>query len=182
MRIDERCIRQTEAEMARLKEALSEAFGKRGGSSSGRAAWKAAADDFHRYESPVFALWSDEARDGILQGKGAWREGAVRYLALSPRFHRSGYLRDRLCHLLKRCELSEKERDALRCVLLETLVRRPSTGRFRHDCQLAARWADDKFTARLCELSMRKDGWTRGRARRMLDVIEQNKRLWRQAD
>ncbi|MCR6479647.1 hypothetical protein NU688_26060 [Variovorax sp. ZS18.2.2] len=177
MKIDERCIRQTEAEMARLKNSLSEAFGKRGGSPSARAAWKAAAEDFNRYESPLFALWSDEARDGILQGKGAWREGAMRYLALSPRFHRSGYLRDRLCHLLKRCELSGNEREELRGILLETLVRRPSTGRFRHDCQLAARWADDAFIARVRELVTRKDGWTRGRAQRMLDVVEQRKRL-----
>lgn len=178
MRIDERCIRQTEAEMARLKNSLSEAFGKRVNSPSARTAWKAAAENFHRYESPVFALWSDEAREGILQGKGAWREGAMLYLALSPRFHRSGYLRDRLCHLLKQCELSRNEREELRAILLQTLVRRPSTGRFRHDCQLAARWADDEFTARVRELAMRKDGWTRGRAQRMLDVIEQNEKLW----
>jgi len=178
MRIDERCIRQTEAEMARLKKSLNEASEKRGRSPSARVAWKAAAEDFRRYESPVFALWSNEARDGILQGKGAWREGAMLYLALSPRFLRSGYLRDRLCHLLKRCELSGNEREELRGILLETLVRRPSTGRFRHDCQLAARWADDAFTARVRELATRKDGWTRGRAQRMLDVIGQNKKLW----
>ena len=178
MRIDERCIRQTEAEMARLKNSLSEAFGKRDNSPSARTAWKAAAENFHRYESPVFTLWSDEAREGILQGKGAWREGAMLYLELSPRFLRSGYLRDRLCHLLKRCELSGKERGELRRILLETLVRRPSTGRFRHDCQLAGRWADDAFTARVRELATRKDGWTRGRAQRMLDVVEQNKNLW----
>ncbi len=178
MRIDERCIRQTEAELTRLAHALNEAFRRRGESKSAWAAWQAAAERCRRYESPVFELWSDEARDGILQGKGAWREGAMRYLDLSPRFFRSGYLRDRLCRLLKQCELSERERGELRRILLENLVRRPSTGRFRHDCQLAARWADDEFMVRIRELSMRKDGWTRGRAQRMLDVVEQNKKLW----
>lgn len=178
MRIDERCIRQTEAELVRLAKALDEAFARRSGSRSQWEAWKTAAENFHRYESPVFALWSDEARDEILHGKGAWREGAMRYVAMSPRFFRSGYLRDRLCHLLKQCDLSERERSELLHSLLETLVRRPSTGRFRHDCQLAARWANDEFTVRVRDLSARKDGWTRGRAQRMLDVIEQNKSLW----
>ncbi|KAF1066887.1 hypothetical protein [Variovorax sp.] len=178
MTIDERCIRQTEAEIARLEKALEEAFERRGASRSAWEAWKAAAERFRCYRSPVFELWSDEARVAILQGNGAWRESAMLYLALSPRFLRSGYLRDRLCHLLKQCDLSMCERSELRAILLETLVRRPSTGRFRHDCRLAARWADDEFTARVRELSTRKDGWVRGRARRMLDVIEQNEKLW----
>ncbi|WP_143713527.1 hypothetical protein [Variovorax sp. RO1] len=180
MKIDERCIRQTEVELARLEEALKEAFKQRGGSASGPrwVAWKSAAERFHRYESPVFALWSDEARSGVLQGEGAWRESAMRYVALSPRFLRSGYLRDRLCHLLKQCALSGSERCELRRVLLDAVVRQPSVGRFRHDCQLAARWADEEFTSRVRALSQRKDGWTRGRAQRMLDAIEQNKNEW----
>jgi hypothetical protein len=178
MRIDERCIRQTEAELARLHQALSEAFKQRGSSASGKAAWEAAAERFRLYESPVFELWSDEARNGILRGEGFWRVSAMLYIELSPRFLRSGYLRDRLCHLLKQCELSHSECADVRRILLETLVRRPSVGRFRHDCQLAARWADDGFSAHVQELSNRKDGWIRGRAQRMLSAIEQNKRQW----
>jgi hypothetical protein len=177
MRIDERCIRQSEAELLRLQNGLDEAFTQRDNSRAAWADWKSAAESFHHYESPVFELWSDEARDGILQGEEAWRESAIQFVALSPRFFRSGYLRDRLCHLLKQCDLSEVERRELRKALLETLVRRPSTGRFRHDCQLAARCADREFTVHLRELSARKDGWTRGRAQRMLDAVEQNQRL-----
>jgi len=175
-KIDERCIRQTEAELGRLQQALSEAFKQRGSSASGWAAWKTAAERFRLYESPVFELWSDEAREGILRGEGSWRESAMLYIELSPRFFRSGYLRDRLCHLLKRCALSASESCNVRRILLETLVRRPSVGRFRHDCQLAARWADDEFSAHVQELSYRKHGWVRGRAQRMLNVILQNKR------
>lgn len=176
MRIDERCIRQTEAELARLEQALQEAFVQRGRSNSAWTAWKEAAERFRCYESPVFELWSDEARDRILQGNGGWRDAAMLYLRLSPRFFRSGYLRDRLCHLLKQCELSESERKDILKILLETLVRRPSTGRFSHDCRLAGRWADDEFTVRVRELSARKDRWTCGRAGRMLNAIEQEKR------
>jgi len=173
MKIDARTIRQTEAELVRLDAALSDAFKLRQASRSKWAEWTSAAERFRSYESPVFELWSDEARIGILQGKCAWRESAMSYVELSPRFFRSGYLRDRLCHLLKQCELSPRERSEIRKNLLDTLVRRPSVGRFRYDCQLAARWADDEFAARVLELSKRKDGWIRGRAQRMLSAIEQ---------
>jgi hypothetical protein len=173
MKIDARCIRQAEAEFFRLEKTLGEAFLQRGRSESARNAWKAAAERFHRYDSPVFALWSDEARSGILQGEGSWRESAMLYVEMSPRFFRSGYLRDRVCRLLKQCELSSAERVDIRRALLKTLVTQPSVGRFRHDCQLAARWADGEFTERVRALSNRKEGWTRGRAQRMLDAIEQ---------
>ncbi|MET3181223.1 hypothetical protein ABL840_33245 [Variovorax sp. NFACC27] len=176
MRIDQRCIRQTEAELRRRELALQEAFTQRGRSESAWSAWKVAAERLRSYESPVFELWSDEARKGILQGKGAWRESAILYVDLGPRFFRSGYLRDRLCHLLKQSDLSKQERSGVLKSLLTSLARRPSTGRFCHDCRLAGRWADDEFTTRVREISTHKDRWTGGRARRMLHAIEQDKR------
>ena len=176
-RIDERCIRQTEAELVRLHEALHEAFARRKASASRLTAWKSAAERFRLYDSQVFELWSDEAREGILRGENGWRESALLYLDRSPRFFRSGYLRDRLCYLLKQCELSEAERDDVRRILLESLERRPSVGRFGYDCRRAARWADKFFVARLEALAERKDGWTRGRARLMLGAIEYRKHL-----
>ncbi|NVM87197.1 hypothetical protein FHT32_000820 [Variovorax sp. SG517] len=175
MKIDHRCTRQTEAELKRRELALQEAFTQRGRSVSAWTAWKVAAERFRSYESPVFELWSDEAREGVLQGKGAWRESAILYIEMGPRFFRSGYLRDRLCHLLKQSDLSEQERSSVLRSLLTSLTRRPSTGRFCHDCRLAVRWADDEFAARVREISTRKDRWTGGRARRMLHAIEQDK-------
>lgn len=176
-RIDERRIRQTEAELTCLHEALHEAFARRKASASGLTEWKLAAERFRFYESPVFELWSEEAQEGILHGENGWRESALLYLDLGPRFFRSGYLRDRLCHLLKQCELAEAERDDVRRILLKSLERRPSVGRFGYDCRLAARWADKDFLARIKVLAERKDGWTRGRARLMLDAIEYRKHL-----
>jgi hypothetical protein len=169
-RIDVNCIRRTEAEFNRLSQAVHAAHAQRHTSKAALVAWRAAATTFHAYASPVFELWSDEARQGILQG-GDWREAALCYLELHPRFFRSGYLRDYLCHLLKQCVLSASERSRVLTALVFVLEACPMVGRFRYDCRLATRWADDAFVARLYVLANRKDAWVYGRSRRMLDCI-----------
>lgn len=170
-KVDLRCIRQTEAEFGRLQAELDEAVQRRYESAAARAAWTSAAGRFQQYESPLFELWGVDAREGIRTGRGGWRESALLYLDVQPRFFRSGYLRDHLCHVLKGCDLSKAEQDQLRASLLKTVPRRPSVGRFCHDCRLAARWADNRFEQALANLAALKDGWTRGRASRMLNAV-----------
>jgi hypothetical protein len=175
-RVDLRCIRQTEAQLGRLHAALHEAAQLRHASAAARAAWQLAAERFHRYNSPVFELWGKEAREGVRSGRDGWRESALLYLDAQPRFFRSGYLRDHLSHLLKGSNLSNDECEHLRATMLKAVPHRPSVGRFCYDCRLAARLSNARFEQALVELTALKDGWTRGRAQRMLSAVRATRR------
>ena len=170
--IDERLIRTTEADMNRLDAARRLAFVDRRSSSSKSEEWSRACEQFRTYSSPLWELWSLEAQRSIVEGGGYWRQTALLYLALSPRFFRSGYLRDVVCHRLKQASLQTEERKSVRDSLLRSLIRRPSTGGFVYDCRLAIKVADPLFIATLEALAAREDPWVRGRARRMLREIQ----------
>lgn len=131
-------------------------------------------EEFRSYQSPLWELWSAQAQASIVQSSGYWRRVALLYLELSPRFFRSGYLRDAVAHRLKQAALIASERKAVQASLLGALQRRPSTGHFVHDCRLAIQVADSCFLATLDQLCHQEDGWTRGRARRMRQAIQRH--------
>lgn len=136
------------------------------------AAWKKACATWHAHRNPLDALWLCEVGTAVRAGSGPWRNAAITYLEVSPRYHRSGYLRDHVCRLLKQSrELSEGELARIHAALLTGIERRPSVGGFKHDCRLAARWATPQFEAQLNRLARRKDNWISGRARRMAFAI-----------
>lgn len=166
--IDERLIRETEAEVNRLEATFKLAASHRHESASAKERWVRACDAFHRYESPLWELWTLEAQRDIVHQGGYWRAVAVLYLRVSPRFFRSGYLRDMVCHRLKQASLESSERSQIRGALLDGLNRRPPTGRFAYDCRLAARVADDEFLRALTTALHGGDPWLKGRVNRML--------------
>ena len=166
--IDERLIRETEAEVNRLEAACKLAASHRHESASAKERWVQACRACHQYESPLWELWTPEAQRDIVHQGGYWRTVAVMYLRVSPRFFRSGYLRDMVCHRLKQASLESNERSQIRDALLDGLNRRPPTGRFAYDCRLAARVADDEFLRALTTALHEGDLWLKGRATRML--------------
>jgi len=172
--IDERLILTTEADMNRLDNAQKLAFSERQASRSKFEEWSRACERFRTYSSPLWELWSPEAQRSIVEGGGYWRQTALLYLALSPRFFRSGYLRDAVCHRLKQATLEAEERKSVRSSLLRSLIRRPSTGGFVYDCRLAIKVADPTFVSELERLAESEDAWTRGRARRMQHWIQRH--------
>ena len=141
-------------------------------SKSAWAAWEQAYVHLHQHRNPLDGLWQREVGEAARARSGPWRDAAITYLAVSPRYFRSGYLRDHVCHLLKQSRaLNEHEQARIHAALLTGIARRPSVGRFKHDCRLAARWATPTFEAQLQHLAQRKDSWIGGRARRMAFAV-----------
>lgn len=169
--MDARAIRETEAEMNRLHERCRSTFLDRQVSPAHRDEWRKAVEAFRHYQSPLWEFWSPSAQASIVEGSGYWRHAALLYLQMSPRFFRSGYLRDLVCHRLKQAQLLSPERKAIQRCLLDAVVRRPSTGRFTFDCRLAIRVCDAAFVEALDTLNRHQDAWTAGRAGRMKAAI-----------
>jgi hypothetical protein len=162
--IDTQVIRQTEAEMDRLHSACRAAASRQRGSVALRQEYLRAAEEFRTFQSPLWELWSAHAQRAIVTGNGGWRDTAILYLQISPRFFRSGYLRNVVCTNLKQAALMEQERTDIQEALLRSIVRRPSTGSFRYDCRLAIKVANKPFLRELRVLCITRDPWIGGRA------------------
>ncbi|GKT25372.1 hypothetical protein [Acidovorax sp. SUPP3334] len=172
--IDARTIRTTEKDVNRLYANCWKASAHRSSTPSEQNARIKAWEEFRSYQSPLWELWTAPAQASIVQSSGYWRRVALLYLELSPRFFRSGYLRDAVAHRLKQADLLASEREAVQASLLSALPRRPSTGHFVHDCRLAIQVSDSCFLSALDHLCHQEDGWTRGRALRMRQAIQQH--------
>jgi len=172
--IDARVIYETEAEMNRLRAACRAAAMRQRSNTESRKEYRQAAEEFRTYQSPLWELWSAQAQRDIVTGSGVWRDAAILYLQISPRFFRSGYLRDVVCTKLKQAELQHRERTDTQEALLRSIVRRPSTGSFRYDCRLALRVADKPFLQELRALCSNRNPWISGRALRMEKAIQRH--------
>ena len=108
--IEARVIYEAEAEMNRLHAACRAAAMHQRSSTESRQEYRRAAEAFRDYQSPLWELWSAQAQRDIVAGSGEWRDTAILYLQISPRFFRSGYLRNVVCTKLKQAELQHPER------------------------------------------------------------------------
>ncbi|CAN7232115.1 hypothetical protein [Acidovorax sp. Leaf78] len=165
--IDARVIRETEREMNRLHAACRAAAMRQRSNPALRKEYMRAAEEFRAYRSPLWELWSAQAQHDILAGSGKWRDTAILYLQISPRFFRSGYLRNVVCTRLKQAQLQDRERKDIQKSLLISIAHRPSTGSFRYDCRLAIKVANESFLKELRVLCKDQNSWTSGRAQRM---------------
>ena len=141
---------------------------QRGQSKAAHLAWTQAAAALQSHRNPLSEFWTRDVGDAVRMASGPWRDAAITLLEVSPRYFRSGYLRDHVCDLLKQSRgLTPEEVARIHAALLAAIAHRPSVGSFKHDCRLAARWALPRFEVELNRLAQRKDGWVGGRARRM---------------
>ena len=160
------------SQVLHLHAEIAHTHGLRQQSKSAWAAWDLACASLHAHRNPLDKLWQRDLGEAVRAHSGPWRDAAITYLAVSPRYFRSGYLRDHVCHLLKQSRaLTEHEQARIHAALLTGIACRPSVGRFKHDCRLAARWSTPAFEAQLHQLAQRKDSWTGGRARRMAFAV-----------
>jgi hypothetical protein len=118
----------------------------------------------------IFRLWPDKLKE-VEADDGEWRENAVTFLEVNPRYFRSGYDKAQLLRYLKRADLSPKHQQRLRAVLLE-VVGRPSGVEFRQYCQLASRLPSKELTSALTGLLKSEDEGVRRRASWMLEHVE----------
>ncbi len=118
----------------------------------------------------IFMIWPDKLKE-IQEIDGEWRENAVTFLEVNPRYFRSGYDKAQLLRYLKRADLSPKHKQRLKTVLLD-VVGRPSGVEFRQYCQFASRLASKELSSALTKLVKSDDEGVRRRASWMLEHVE----------
>ena len=131
----------------------------------------------HRYVSGaehvgiyrIFTIWPDKLKE-IEELDGEWRDNALTFLEVNPRYFRSGYDKAQLLRYLKRADLSPKHRQRLQAVLLD-VVGRPSGVEFRQYCQLASSLASKELASALSKLVKSEDEGVRRRASWMLEHV-----------
>ena len=117
----------------------------------------------------VFTLWPDKLEE-VEQVDGEWRENAIVFLEVNPRFFRSGYDKAQWLRRLKRAELSAAHAKRLREILL-TVVLGGGGVEFRQYCQLAPRVASKGLVSALARLAKGSDPDVRRRAAWMSALI-----------
>ena len=117
-----------------------------------------------------FMIWPDKLKE-LEEVDGEWRESAITFLEVNPRYFRSGYDKAQLLRRLKRADLSAKHKQRLRTVLLE-IIGKPSGVEFRQYCQLAAGLASKDLASALSKLVKSEDDGVRQRAAWMLEHVE----------
>jgi hypothetical protein len=118
----------------------------------------------------IFMIWPDKLRE-VEEIDGEWRESAITFLEINPRYFRSGYDKAQLLRYLKRADLNPKHKQRLLAVLLD-VVGRPSGVEFRQYCQLAVRLASKELASALLKLVNSEDEGVRLRASWMLEYVE----------
>jgi hypothetical protein len=118
----------------------------------------------------IFMIWPDKLRE-VEEIDGEWRESAITFLEINPRYFRSGYDKAQLLRYLKRADLNPKHKQRLLAVLLDVVVR-PSGLEFRQYCQLAARLASKELASNLSKLVKSDDEGVRRRASWMLEHVD----------
>ncbi|MEN9536490.1 MAG: hypothetical protein RLZZ178_487 [Verrucomicrobiota bacterium] len=119
----------------------------------------------------IFMIWPDKLKE-VEEVDGEWREAAITFLEVNPRYFRSGYDKAQLLRCLKRADLSPKHKQRLKAVLLD-VVGRPSGVEFRQYCQLAARLASNELATALSKLVKSEDDGVRRQASWMLEHVEE---------
>ena len=119
----------------------------------------------------IFVIWPDKLKE-VEEVDGEWRESAITFLEVNPRYFRSGYDKSQLLRHLKRADLNPKHKQRLLAVLLD-VVGRPSGVELRQYCQLAARLASKELASALSKLVKSEDDGVRQRAAWMLGHVEE---------
>ena len=118
----------------------------------------------------IFMIWPDKLKE-VEQVDGEWREAAITFLEVNPRYFRSGYDKAQLLRYLKRADLSPKHKQRLQAVLLD-VVGRPSGVEFRQYCQLASRLASKELASAFSKLVKSEDEGVCRQASWMLEHVE----------
>ena len=127
---------------------------------------RVAREELH---SPGFEAALEALRNGDTGGA----EYAIAYLESDPWYFRSGYLKGRIARWLRQIDLSERQRERLRTVLLAALQKGSRYEQVEHR-KLARRLDTSAFRAELSERARSKDEAIARRATLMLRSCELN--------
>lgn len=146
---------------------LHEAAERRDAGPEAREAWSEAALRLREAQQLMYpdAFWADVHR--LAAGDARAIEPALVFLEADPWCFRSGYVKEKLAHLLRRHELTDSQRERLVDVLLR-VVDRGDRLEYRTVCKLASRHATPRLRP---ELKLRLVGADAGAARRALLML-----------
>jgi|SRR5579872_737027 hypothetical protein len=98
-------------------------------------------------------------------------ENAIAFLAVDPRFFRSGYIKETILKLLKKAPISPSQKTELQKILLSQIEKKPSR-EYRAYCNLAAAIQDDTFKNQIEKIATNSsDNIVKQQAQRMLDAL-----------
>jgi hypothetical protein len=169
-------IRRVGHEVERLHRAVQSTFAVRRKGPKEQEAYERACSEFYSFGHDLFKLWDPAVLLEIRQTSGVWRNTALLFLEVDPWFFRSGYLKEKLCHVLKQASLTPREKQRVQEILLYAVTTR-FRREFRFYSRLACQVWDKPFLNRLHQLACAAEARTRVQARWMLEQITQYRKI-----
>ena len=148
-------ILRHEKEVNRLHGALREAVRFRERSPSLREAWIRSANEYRNHHSSIDD-WIENIRKSEIKDWADARDFVFQYLEIDPIYNGSGYAKELMVQKIKVCELSQKESETLRNLIIGR-VRTFAWRDFRRFCQLIPRIQNDSFIRKLTVYTEAKD-------------------------
>lgn len=113
-------------------------------------AWRQATQKFHAlYDKLAFPGGLEKGLALLKEYDPSIIELAIIYLEADPYYFRSGYIKEKLAHILKNAPLSDEQKQRLYSVLLASVHGYQDQRKFRAYCALAIAIADDTFKTSL---------------------------------
>lgn len=136
-------ILRHEKEVKRLHDAIHETVKHRDKSSSLREKWIRAVNEYRSHYSSIDD-WMERIRTSDIADWADARDFIFQYLAIDPVYNNSGYAKEMMVQKIKKCDLSEKEKQILRSLIIGR-IRTVAWRDFRRFCQLIPRIQNQAF-------------------------------------
>jgi hypothetical protein len=122
--------------------------------------------------------WGERIREEVIakikRGEPAAIADGILFLEENPRYFRTGYFKGSIANKLKSVILSEMQREQLRNIILAAIDSRKVGPEFNEYARLAVVVANDAFLARLLELAVATESWSKRRVGRILSLCRSN--------
>jgi len=163
-------ILKHEEDVNRLHTALHEAVKHRDRSPSLREAWIRAADAYRNHHSTIDD-WVQKIRNSQIADWADARDFIFQYLEVDPIYNNSGYFKEIIVQKIKACDLSEKEAQILRALIIRR-VKTLAWRDFRRFCQLIPRIQNTSFVNELTAYAQAKDKGVSRRAKFAMQYVK----------
>lgn len=142
-------------EVNRLNGAIHETVKHRDQSPSLREKWIRAANEYHNHHSSIDD-WLEQIRTSDIANWADARDFIFQYLEIDPVYNNSGYAKELMVQKIKKCDLSEKEKQVLRTLIIGR-IRSVAWRDFRRFCQLIPRIQNQQFVDEIKVYAQSKD-------------------------
>ena len=127
-------VERIEREVNALHARVRETWAARGKSPKHRLEWQRATEAFHSYRNPVDYLWESQNLALVRRGDRDALESALAFLEADAHFYRSGYLKEKVLHAIKRAPWERNDE-----VHLMEIVLRAIEGRHKREIKYYSR-------------------------------------------